>query len=191
MSTVVYNLGDIPTWVNAFASISSLFVALAAVFVGGIAAKAAADMTKLELTREAKRLEEDEEHQAKAVSAWCQYVDDSSNTTEPLVGAMVWNGSTLPIYEIVISVFSGDDFLQTDYLEMVAPGRSRKRILISDTVNAVKAKVKGLDSQNITNRQFGESVSDNLRLEISFKDAFNKFWFKDRNGVLSKQETTR
>jgi hypothetical protein len=125
--------------------------------------------------------------QAESVAAWVGRVDDipgpflrdRGRTYGPGFGCVIINSSPLPIYDVqrFYSARSDDGAVKplaaSETLDLVEPGRNV--LHVPDEVTDIWRE-----------SQLDEKSRTGLRVEIAFRDATDRLWKRDINGVLKR-----
>jgi hypothetical protein len=172
--------GDVPTW----AGVGVSFLALIAAVFAGIAG---VRLLAVELRRDDEQQRSKEATQAERVAAWPAIVlSDFDQPDSALTwGALVLNGSDLPIYGVELEyqpLARGEgqrDAVKVE-AEFISPGRW--------LVNHQEMYERPEEWRPGTSAERLELPDRNFVVAISFWDAANRRWSRDRYGVLRREE---
>ena len=181
--------GDVPTWIAGIAAVAAL-----------VAAAMAAHQTKSLLVIEQARDDRVEQaeirKQALQVSAWATghapeiEPEGGPGICSPSVGALVFNGSPLPIYRVHIVVWWQNTEIKTGTIDMLPPGKSWIADLDPYEFDQIvgNAHASAVVTGWTSVREWEATAAQRLRVEVSFRDADNRSWTRDRDGVLSPRD---
>ncbi|GAA3381941.1 hypothetical protein [Cryptosporangium minutisporangium] len=155
--------GDLPTWVSAVGGLTSLIFA-------AVAAVAAWRILRTEQQRDDRASEAERRAQAGTVAAWLPDAADREGYDAGPIRVNVRNGSSLPIYRVLISVVvrsDGQSFREIahsggpdrTYRELAAPGDNEFLL----DVPAARSR---------------------RRVALEFRDASGRDWKRDHDGSL-------
>jgi hypothetical protein len=175
-------LGDLPTWIQAVATVLALIAA-------SIAAVAAWRVLEVERRRDDERRQfederraTDERTQAERVAAWPSLVrSDPADPASPAEwSGTIRNASDLPVYQVGIEFEPiGGGGLTVYMFEVVPPGSwslNRDRVLYPGGELQVRQEVGDLPDRTFV-------------IALRFTDAANRVWRRDRYGVLTRVES--
>jgi hypothetical protein len=176
--------GDVPTWIQAIATVLALIAA-------SVAAVVAWKVLGVERRRDRQRQGAEERAQAEKVAAWPSVVrtDPADPNSAPKWGAAVRNASDLPVYQVHVEY------------RPITPGRGQMAI-VSEVVPPGDWRPSGRELYPSETRYPNPSVypggstlrraaqddlpDRNFVISLRFTDAANRVWHRDRYGVLTR-----
>jgi hypothetical protein len=154
--------GDVPTWLGV------LLVAAVAAFALLLYLREAERSGRAE----AVRLDEERRAQASRVCGWYGRADGPAG---PVFGALLRNASELPVYDVVVEFHFTSPRLDGSVWTL-ARGQSKRRL--------VPPGESFIPAPDAMLREVVEA--DPFVVSLSFRDAGNRRWLRDPDGVLSE-----
>ncbi|MGL5823427.1 MAG: hypothetical protein ACRCYU_00970 [Nocardioides sp.] len=156
--------GDVPSWIAAIATLGALVAA-------GWAVKKASDTFKLELKRDSERQAHDEQaEQADLIAAWSAWLKPDDTRMRAGWGALIVNGSPLPVYEATIELYGPvGDLRVSQPKNLLPPGDTP--LIWNTTIFK--------DDEHVSFGQY-------LQVALKFRDSAGRLWHRDRHGQLSR-----
>jgi hypothetical protein len=197
MSRVLENVswGDFPSWVTAVATVLALIAA-------GYAAWRTGKIVNIELGRDRERERREEREQASQVAAWAaESVHDPVGSTNVFsqfttmsISGYVMNGSSQPVFNVLVLWFVNDEQIHRTALAVLPPGGAEAWEMPDEVMECFDDQTAEQGSKPLRGyleaQLLSSMASEMLRLEVTFDDSHGRRWVRDRFGNLRKGDSS-
>jgi hypothetical protein len=162
-------------------------IAVGAAIYAGYQARA---LLRIEVKRELDRDLSMKREQAKQISAWSRSVlnafSNNSHYTNRAIEAVVVNQSQQAIYDVRLRWWFSGELEHQSRVDLVPPGESMTFDLPPEYLDKFSGEVNFVSFVEPIEdaRENCMAICDLLRIGVSFKDAENREWLRDQEGLL-------
>ena len=182
---VLSTSSDWSGWANVFVT----FLAFCAAVYAGLQARL---VLRIERSREIDREQQAKQDQAKQISAWSRPLlnafSNNSYLTNRGVEAVVLNQSQQAIYDVKLEWWFSGELEHQSRVDLVPPGEFMTFELPSGYLDKFSGEVNFTSFVEPIDdaRENCMAICDLLRIGVAFKDAQNRRWVRDQEGILKE-----